>query len=79
MYNWTVNTSVLKKYRSQYAIWKLEQLINFGLKDEKISKNLLKKHIDRLNIDPEKRKYLQFLLKKDEKNENSVKRSNKVH
>jgi len=62
MYNWSVDTNALKKYPRQYSIWKLEQLINFGLGEEKLDKKKLKKHFSELNIDREKRRYLEFLL-----------------
>lgn len=64
MYNWSTDTRELKKYPEQYAIWKLEQLINFGLAGEKINKNKLLKYFKRIEIDPAKKEYLKFLLKK---------------
>lgn len=64
MYNWSVDINILKKEPKQYAVWKLEQLINFGLGNEKIKKNELKKYLPKIKIDPDKRKYLKFLLKK---------------
>lgn len=63
MRNWSVNESVLKKYPEKYNIWKLEQLINFGLGNEKLSPQSLKKNINKLDIDPLKKRYLQFLIK----------------
>ncbi len=62
MYNWSVDTKILKKYPEKYRIWKLEQMINFGLGKEKISKKDLKKYFEKLYIDPSKKKYLKFLL-----------------
>ena len=62
MYNWSVDTNALKKDSEQYLIWELEQLINFGLGREKLDKKKLKKYFDKLDIDKEKRKYLEFLL-----------------
>lgn len=62
MYNWTVNTTRLKKNPEAYGKWHLEQMINFGLGDEKISRSLLKKHWKYLTIDPSKKNYLEFLL-----------------
>jgi len=63
MYNWSVDTKILKKYPRQYEIWRLEQLINFGLGKEKIEERKLKKYLSQLEIDPEKKKYLKFLLR----------------
>jgi len=62
MYNWSVDEPKLMKFPQEHTIWKLEQLINFGLGKEKINKRLLKKNINKLHIDPNKKKYLKFLL-----------------
>lgn len=62
MYNWSTDTKTLEKNPEKYAIWKLEQLINFGLNGEKISEKLLKKYWDRLNLDPNRRKVLAYWL-----------------
>jgi len=62
MYNWSVDTTKLEKHPEQYAIWKLEQLINYGLDGEKIKINLLRKYWSKLRIDPKKRDALTFLL-----------------
>ena len=62
MYNWSVDTTRLKQIPEEYTIWKLEQLINYGLNDEKLSENDLKRYWDRLRIDPERKKILQMWL-----------------
>lgn len=62
MYNWNIDITELKKDPEKYAIWKLEQMINYGLCGEKLDANLLKKYWNSLNIDPQKRKTLLFLL-----------------
>lgn len=62
MYNWSTDTKILSKFPEKYAIWKLEQLINFGLNGEKLKLNELKKYFSKLNIDPKKKEYLTFLL-----------------
>lgn len=62
MYNWSTDTKKLSKYPEKYAVWKLEQLINFGLNGQKIKVAELKKYFSKLNIDPKKRKYLSFLI-----------------
>ncbi|OGK37710.1 hypothetical protein A3F03_03075 [Candidatus Roizmanbacteria bacterium RIFCSPHIGHO2_12_FULL_41_11] len=62
MYNWSVDTTELKKHPEQYTIWRLEQLINYGLDGEKLKKNLLRKYWSKLRIDPHYKKYLSFLL-----------------
>jgi hypothetical protein len=62
VYNWSVDLKKLKKNRNEYSIWKLEQMINFGLGGEKIDLNLLKKYWTKLKLDPLRRQFLQFLL-----------------
>lgn len=62
MYNWSTNTKKLAKYPEKYAIWKLEHLINFGLDGQKLNSVELKKYFSKINIDPQKRNYLNFLL-----------------
>ncbi len=62
MKNWSIDLKELKKHKEKYAIWKLEQMVNFGLDNEKISKKELKKYWDKLYIDPLKKKYLKMIL-----------------
>lgn len=62
MYNWSTDTTELKKYPEKYAIWKLEQLINYGLDGERLSKKLLIKYWRKLRIDKYYQEYLRFLL-----------------
>ena len=63
MRNWSVDIKKLKKNREEYAIWKLEQMVNFGLGGKKIKRSELKKYWKILNIDPAKRKFLSLLIK----------------
>ena len=62
MHNWSTDTHELKKHPTQYAIWRLEQLINFGLGKTKLNKRALKKYWPKLHLDPKKKKFLEFLL-----------------
>lgn len=62
MYNWSVDEKELKKYPEQFVIWKLEQMVNWGLGGEKLSRNDLTTYWDRLFLDPVKKQYLTFLL-----------------
>ena len=62
MFNWSTDTKELKKYPEKYAIWKLEQLINFGLDGKKLKLSELRKYFSKLKIDPQKKRYLKFLL-----------------
>lgn len=62
MRNWGVDTTELQKDPEQFAIWRLEQLINFGTGGEKISAEALRASWDRLVLDKDKRQFLGFLL-----------------
>ena len=62
MYNWTIDIKQLKKDKKRYNIWKLEQMVNFGLNGKKLNKTDLKKYWLKLNLDPKKKKYLSLIL-----------------
>jgi hypothetical protein len=62
MRNWTIDVSQFDKKSPEYEIWRLEQLINFGLNKDKISKESLQKNLEKLHLDPSKKKYMKFLL-----------------
>lgn len=62
MYNWNINTSKLKKNPEKYAIWKLEQSVNFGLNGEKLKVDELKKYWNKLSLDPQRKKLLGMWL-----------------
>ena len=62
MYNWSTDENALKKYPKQHAIWKLEQMVNFGLNGGKINKKELKKYWDKLRLDPSRKRFLELLL-----------------
>ena len=62
MYNWSVDEIELKKSPEKYAIWRLEQLLNFGLNGEKVSKSALIKYFPKLNVDPSRREFINLLL-----------------
>ena len=65
MYNWSVDE---KKFRKEdperYRIWRLEQMINYGMAGEKLDRNLVEKHWQKIkpNLDPAYRRFLEFLL-----------------
>lgn len=63
MKNWSVDTNYLKKFPRKFKVWQLEQLINFGLDGKRILRKDLEENIGTLNIDPDKKTYLKFLLK----------------
>ena len=62
MYNWSVNTKRLKQNPEAWDVFELEQMINFGLNEKKLSERNLRKYWDRLKIDEGKRQYLKKLL-----------------
>lgn len=63
MYNWSVDEQKFKKEDPEgYKIWKLEQMINYGLGGGKINEKLVKKYWKKLFLDPETKKFLEFLL-----------------
>ncbi|PIS22731.1 hypothetical protein COT50_00375 [candidate division WWE3 bacterium CG08_land_8_20_14_0_20_41_10] len=62
MYNWSTDTTKLKKTPAKYTKWKLEQMINYGLDGEKLKETELRKHFPSLNIDPDKRAFLKRIL-----------------
>lgn len=62
MYNWNTDTKILRKNPGKYAIWRIEQLINFGLDKEKLDAKLVKRYWNKLRIDPKRRNALAFLL-----------------
>jgi len=63
MYNWSIDEKKFKKIAPEkYEIWRLEQLINFGLGEEKLKETELRKYFNKLDIDETIKKYLQFLL-----------------
>jgi hypothetical protein len=63
MKNWSTNTKKLRGNKGKFTIWKLEQLINFGLGKEKIRKTELKKYWKVIDIDVAKRKFLSLFIK----------------
>lgn len=63
MYNWSVDEEKFKNEDPEgYEIWRLEQVINYGLGGEKISEKLIRKYWRKLYLDPDAKKFLEFLL-----------------
>ena len=62
MYNWSVDTTKLKQNINKFEVFVLEQRINFGLNDQKLSLKSLKKYWHQLKIDPQKRAYLEKIV-----------------
>lgn len=62
MRNWGVDIEELKKHKKEYAIWRLEQMVNFGIGQDKLNKSQLKKYWPFLHLDPKKKKFISMLL-----------------
>ena len=64
MYNWSTDTTALKKNPEKYAIWKLEQLINYGLDGEKLDRKEVKRVWPKIKekLDPYKKRAMEYLL-----------------
>lgn len=63
MHNWSVDEKTFKRLDPQgYRIWRLQQLINYGLDGEKLSRKEVKKYWKKLFLDPLTKRYLEFLL-----------------
>jgi hypothetical protein len=62
MKHWSVDTTELKKDPEAFAAWKLEQAVNYGLRQGRISARELRKYWDRLDLDPPKKRFLALLL-----------------
>lgn len=62
MYNWSTDTKTLKKDPAKYVVWKLEQLINFGLNGQKLDLKVVKKHWSKLSLDPKRKRVLEMWL-----------------
>ena len=62
MYNWNTDLSKRDKKSESYIIWKLQQLINFGLNGKKIDLSLVKKYWTQLDLDPQRKKFLRLFL-----------------
>jgi len=62
MYNWSVDETELKKDKEKYALWKVQQMINWGLGGEKLPEYFVRKNWEKLSMDDPTRRYLKFLL-----------------
>jgi len=62
MYNWNTNILGWDKKSPSYQIWKLEQLINFGLNGHKLKRALVCKYWSKLDLDPFRKKLLKLIL-----------------
>lgn len=64
MHNWSVDLKTLGKYPQKYKLWRMEQMLSYGLDGEKLDKkevianwNYLKRRLDL-----KRRQLIEFLL-----------------
>lgn len=62
MHNWSVDTKELEKNPEAFAVWKIEQMVNFGTDGERIPRRDLETYWERLTLDPDKKRFIGFLL-----------------
>jgi len=62
MYNWSTDTTRLKKNSLEYQRYVVEQRVNYGLNCQKISAKTLKDNWELLDLDPSKKSYLAKVL-----------------
>lgn len=59
---WDYDIKTVDQNTEQFIIWKLERLINYGLGDEKLDVNLLKKYWDKIKMPENTKSFLELLL-----------------
>lgn len=69
MYNWSTDTKELKKDKEKYAIWKIEQMVNFGLGGKKIKEKEFQKYWREISVDSNRLKFLRLFVKKGKNRE----------
>lgn len=62
MYNWNTDISSFNKKSSEYTVWRLNQLINFGLNGEKLNFGIIRKFWKKLSLDPNRKTFLKALI-----------------
>ncbi|OGZ32231.1 MAG: hypothetical protein A3H02_00810 [Candidatus Niyogibacteria bacterium RIFCSPLOWO2_12_FULL_41_13] len=59
---WDYKQDEYNKQAQADPIWRLERLINYGLGEEKINREELKKHLAQLKIPNDRRAFFELLL-----------------
>ncbi len=65
MYNWSTDEEEFKKSNPEkYRLWRITQLINYGLDGEKLDRKEVKKTWPKIkdHLDPFKKRVLEYLL-----------------
>ena len=61
MYNWSTDEKSFEN-KEKKDIWELEQMINFGLNNQKLNADKLRLYWNRIIIDSYRHKFLEILL-----------------
>lgn len=61
MFNWNTDVTAFKS-QEELVVWKLNQLINFGLGQEKLNLDLVRKYWKKLYLDAGRKKFLNLIL-----------------
>lgn len=75
MYNWSTDEKMIKKDKEKYAVWRLEQMINFGLNGEKLNETEVRKYRSKLQLDPSRAKFIDFLLHENHSHQTTNRRT----
>ena len=59
---WDYDKKEYDKQAKADPVWRLERLINYGTKGEKLNKELLEKYLPQLKIPQDRRAFLELLL-----------------
>ena len=59
---WDYDKTAYQKQAAADPLWHMERLINYGLGEEKLDRQLLEKHLHELNIPEDRRAFLELLL-----------------
>lgn len=64
MYNWSVDEKYLARFPKKYKLWKLEQLLSYGLEGKKLAKSEILGNWGYLKkrLDPKRLAFLKFIL-----------------
>lgn len=59
---WDYTENEYEKQARADPVWHFERLINYGLGNEKLKRNLLKKYLPKLHIPEDRRVFFELLL-----------------
>lgn len=64
MHNWSVDEKYLSRFPKKYKLWRLEQMLSYGLDGEKLDEKEIITNWEYLKkrLDPKRRQLFEFLL-----------------